>query len=400
MFTDFVINGQGVGAVGEALVGTRFDTGLLRPFVDPAGDPRKTWVTINTGHKKWDADKNKYINQFETISVREALNNGLPVQGGHMALNASLALRKDEWIHFDQIVVKVARERLNAWTDLVSANPVGGFDAFSASILEYETMTDDGSALVDMDGLAEGRNDESQYNLEAVPLPITHVDFRFSQRRLETSRRLGMPLDTTRVEQSTRRVMETIERTTIGTVTGLTYGTASLYNNTPTVWGYLTHPDRNTKTDCTTPTGSNPASTVADVLAMRDLAYADNMYGPFMLYHSTDWDQYMDNDYYILDTSGAAAPSRTLRERLRMIEGIQDVKRLDLLPSSANPFTLILVQMTSNVADAINGMPVRTVHWETKGGLEHNYKVMGIQVPRVKADAAGQSGIVVGTVGG
>jgi D-alanyl-D-alanine carboxypeptidase len=31
---------------------------------------------------------------------------------------------------------------------------------------------------------------------------------------------------------------------------------------------------------------------------MRDQLYDDRFYGPFMLYHSTAYDQYLDNDYF------------------------------------------------------------------------------------------------------
>jgi hypothetical protein len=248
---------------------------------------------------------------------------------------------------------------------------------------------------VDMDALTPGRTDSPKFQLEGLPLPITHSDFWFSQRRLAVSRNTGTPLDTTMAEAAGRRVAEQIEKTLIGTVTGTTYGTAANYGNAPTVYGYLTHPNRITKTNVTTPTGSNPSATVTDVIAMRELAYAAKYYGPFMLYHSPDWDAYLDNDYFALATTGMAAPSQTLRQRLRAIEGITDIRRLDFL--SGNTFTLILVQMTSDVARAVNGMELTTVQWETMGGMRVNFKVMCIKVPQLRADFNGNTGIVVGT---
>jgi hypothetical protein len=56
--------------------------------------------------------------------------------------------------------------------------------------------------------------------------------------------------------------------------------------------------------------------------------------------------------------------------------------------------TVLLVQMTSDVVDLVDGMPIQTVQWDTEGGFIHNYKVMTIQVPRVKSDYNNRSGIV------
>jgi hypothetical protein len=86
-----------------------------------------------------------------------------------------------------------------------------------------------------------------------------------------------------------------------------------------------------------------------------------------------------------------------LRERLQKIDGIQDVRRLDFLPSSTNPWTLIMVQMTADVAQAINGMDITTVQWESVGGMRLNFKVMCIQVPRLRSDYYGRCGVLHAT---
>ncbi len=142
----------------------------------------------------------------------------------------------------------------------------------------------------------------------------------------------------------------------------------------------------------TVPTGSNPEVTVDNVLAMRSTLYnTAKHYGPFMLYHSTDWDQFLDNDYARL---GGANANMTLRDRLRKIEGIQDVRRLDFLTST---FTMLLVEMTSGVAQAVTGMDITTVQWESKGGMQKNFKVMAIKVPRLQSDFNGLTGLMHGT---
>ena len=381
MFVDYVMNGQGHGQVGEAIAGCRFDPGLLRPYWDSRG---QRCVTINTG--RFDA-AGRPVREKRTVG--EMVNMGImsPV------FNAT-SLRKEEWIELDKVVLKAARQRLRAWADLASANSYGGFNGMSKTILEHETVSDPGEAVVDMDGLTEGRNDSPKFQLEGLPLPITHSDFFFSSRRLAASRSGGTPIDTVQAESAGRRVAEMIEKTLIGTETGITYGGGSAtptYGRASTVFGYTNFTARNTKIDLNTPTGSNPEAIMQDVIEMREQLYSDNFYGPFVLYHSTGYDAFLDNDYF---RTGGTSVLQTLRQRIASIDGITAIRRLDYLTSG---YVMILVQMTPDVARAINGMDITTVQWESVGGMRLNFKVMAIQVPQLRADFAGNCGILHGT---
>lgn len=381
MFVDYVMNGQGHGVVGEYIAGCRFDTGLLRPYIDSRG---QKCVTVNTGRLDGNG---KPI--YEKRTVGEMIANGI----NSPVFNAT-SLRKEEWIQMDNVVLKAARQRLRAWADLANANTYGGFNGMAKTILEHETMSDPGFAKVDMDGLSEASsNDSPKFQLEGIPLPITHSDFHFSARRLAASRNSGTPLDMTMAEAAARRVAESLEKTTIGTETGITFGGSNTlsYGRASTVFGYTNFPDRITKTDLTTPTGSNPEAVVQDILEMRDALYAQNFFGPFMLYHSTGYDIYLDNDYF---RTGGTSVVRTLRERIQSIDGISGVRRLDYLTSG---YVLIMVQMTPDVARAINGMDLTVVQWESKGGMQLNFKVMCIQVPQLRADFNGNCGILHAT---
>lgn len=380
---DLILNGDAYGAAAERLMSSRFDAGLSRPFIDDDG---RHCVLMNVGQKVDNKGNIKPV--YKKRLVSEMVANGLVVNG-------PTSLRKLEWIKLDEVVLKAARERLRAWSDLAAANTFGGFNGMASSILEHETMSDAGTAHVDMDGLTEGRNDAPKFQLEGLPLPITHSDFWISARKLFESRVKGMPINMTMGEMAARRVAESVEDTLIGTQTGLALGgTPIAYGRAPKVYGYTNFPSRITYTSITTPTGSNPEATLANVLAMIDLATAKNFYGPFMLYHSNDWDRFMDNDYIL---TGGNVATQTLRARLKAIPVIQDVRRLDRLRSGTNPYTLILVQMTSDVARAVEGMGITTVQWESMGGMRLNFKVMCIQVPQLRADFNGNCGIVHGT---
>ena len=56
-----------------------------------------------------------------------------------------------------------------------------------------------------------------------------------------------------------------------------------------------------------------------------------------------------------------------------------------------------IVQMTSDVARAVVGMDITTVQWESKGGMQLNFKVMCINVPQIRADFYGNCGILHAT---
>lgn len=375
LFVDMVLNGRGHGEVAEALEGAQFDPGVFRPFIQGG----KKCITVRNAK-----------GERETVTVRDYKD---ATGFDHPVLNAN-SLRKEEWVRLDQQILKVARARLRAWTDL-AANNLYRVDGMTASILEHETVTDPGQAQVDMDALTESKADTPLFALQGIPLPITHGGFFYSARTLSISRARSSQIDTTMAESVARRIAETVEQTVIGTITGMRYGTSAFgYTSTSQVYGYTTFPSRLTKSNMTVPTGSNPEVTVGEFLTILEVLRNQNFYGPFMVYHSTDWDKYLDNDYARLGGNNA---SMTLRQRLKMIEGIQDVKRLDYLKSATNPFTFIFVQMTSDVAQAIEGMPLTTIQWESRGGLQINFKTMGIMVPRLRADAAGQCGILHAT---
>lgn len=422
----FVANMSSVNNVVESVRGddgVSWDHGLRRPYICPkTGRPT---VMIRTGRTT--LNKGVQVAIREPVQVSDLVNNF----GIHLPIYNATMLRKEQWIELDARVIKAARFRLRAYQDLAAANSFGGFDAMAKSVLEYENMTDPGEAIVDMDGMTEGRSDAPKFGGQGLPLPITHCDFWMSSRKLAESRNSSTPLNTVMGEAAGRRVAETIEKTTIGVTTGIVYGgsnTALTYTNTSAVYGYTNFPQRLTKTNMRRPDVGTwtPSQTLADVLACLDQLKANKFYGPFMIYHSNDWDQYLDTDYIL---TGGNVATQTLRQRLYSIgredngsgganTTVQGVRRLDFLFGSqleTNPanaqyrgpgaevdatlkaFRMVFVQMTSDVARAINGMDVTTLQWESVGGMRLNFKVMAIQAPQLFADAYGNCGILDAT---
>jgi len=384
---DYVLNGQGHGPVGELMGQMRFDPGLLRPFLNDRGVP---CVTLETGRMAYNQATKPHEPVLKTYKISD-----LQARGVQSPVFNATGLQIRTWIKIDRAVERATRQRLRAWTDLAAASRRGGFNAMSKMTLEYQAMTDPGEAVVDMDAMTDARSDRPLFNLKSVPLPITHSDFWFSAREIAVSRNSSTPLDTVMAEAAGRRVAEMIEKTLIGVETGVTYGTQTTgvgtHTGTSTVYGYTNFPYRVTKTDLHSPSTSSPENLVEDVIEMRETMYSNGFYGPFMLYTSTGYDRYFDDDYF---RTGGTSVTRTARERLESIEGIAGISRLDYLTSG---YQMIMVQMTPEVAQAIDGMGVTTVQWESQGGLRQNFKCMAIQVPLLRAPYNGVSGIIHGT---
>ena len=347
---DFILNGQAHGNLAAMLMQNNFDVNMMRPWV---GADERSYVTANR--------------QGKLIAV--------PLT------NAVATLRKDEWIQLDTAVVKAAKPRLRAVADLrgrglqyVIPNGMG------KTVLQTESQSDISDATVSMDGLRESQKDRPEYDLVNLPLPIIHKDFQYTARQVMASRNGGSPLDTTGAELAARRVAEMAEKLLLGVSTTAAFGGG-------TVYGYTTLLGRMSEV-LTAPTASSwsPAVTVQEVLEMRSKSTAARHYGPWMLYTSPDWDQYLDDDYSSLKGD------LTLRERLAKISGVEGIQTLDYLED----YDMVLVQMTSDVVREIVGMDITTLQWETQGGMLLNFKVMAILVPQLRTDFNGNGGIVHG----
>jgi hypothetical protein len=423
------VGGMAAGAVanpglyGGASGQIMWDDGYRRPYLDKHG---RLAVTVNTGRFTRVNGVKTPIREHRL--VRDLVNNG---QMAPPPVTNATALRKEEWNELDRTVVRAARKRLRFYADINKfSGSFGGFNAMGKLMLEYESMADPGEAVVDMNGLTPGRNDDTSFKLEGLPLALTHADFWLDSRRLAASRNTGTPIDGTLGEGSARRIGEMVEKTSIGNVTGVTFAgnitQTGGYNRTATVYGALNFGDRNTYTG-TAPTNANwtPQTTLNDVLAGIDVLRLKGFFGPYMIYHSNDWDQYLDRDYFATNGTGTISgiATRTLRQRLTDIamgDGTTDeektilgCRRLDFLfaaqlaASTGNigmhyldttyPFTFFIIQMTPEVVRAINGLDVTTVQWEERGGMMLKFKVMAIQVPQFRSDYYANCGILHAT---
>lgn len=392
LMPDYILNGEAHGEMASGFQNVGWDAGYFRPFFDQVGvgaTPRsRQFVIIKTGRAKKNADgsivynkQGKTVPETEQVRIKDLQDNGVQVP----VWNATV-LRKDEWISIDQQVKEVYRQRLRAWADIAAASTYT-LDGMMKTVLEDQQVSDAGEAVVDMWGDTEARADRSLFTLQGVPLPFTHSSFHFTDRMINISRGGGESLDTRQARYAARKVSELIEKTAIGVVAGLQYGTSTNYRQTAKVYGLMNFPYRSTKSDLTAPTGSNGTTILTEWLAVRELLFADNCYGPFMCYTSAGWDQYLDNLFSTTEPSAG-----TLRSRLLQVGDFSGIRRLDYLGTGYN-YTMLMVQMTGDVLRAVIGMPIQTIQWDSMGGSRKNFRVVTIMAPQLFADYDGRSGI-------
>ena len=332
-----------------------FDPQRLRPFIHSDG---KAYVTVYKG-----GDRSK-PESYESRPVTNA------------------TLRRDEWKHLDEALLQISETRLNGIQDLIDKGLTYQLgNAMGTTVLEYHDISDALEADMTMDGVTRGNNDRPDFQTNYLPIPIIHADYEINARALAASRSLGNPLDTTMVERSTRKVSEYLENL-LFTSTSFAFGGGTIYS-------YLNHPDRNQVTLTTGWDDSAKTSRqiVDEVRTLKQDSINDKHYGPWMLYIPTPYETVMDADY---EDTGTTSTNQTVRERILKVDGIQGVKVVDTLPAD----NVVMVQMTSDVVRLVQGMPIQNVQWDVEGQFLNKYKVMTIQVPQVRSDQAGNSGVI------
>ena len=357
---DFLANGMAQGELAQEMaVAGRIDVGMMKPFIDSKG---RACATIYNGSDP--KDPASYTTTF---------------------LNTNATLRRDEWKQLDSVVVKIAESRLGGIQDLVNAGLT--FDlgnGMGSTVLESHSVSDAFEADMTMDGVSRSKGDRVVFKHHYLPLPIIHVDYEINSRVLEASRKMGNPLDTTSVERAARKVMQKLENM-LFTSTTYSFGEDDS-NARNTIYSYTNHPDRNILTSLTAWSASakTGAQIVADVLQMKQTSINNFKYGPWMLYIPTAYETVIDGDY---DTT---TPGTTIRERIMKIAGITGIKVVDTLTAN----NLLLVELQADTVRLVRGLGVQNIEWQTEGKFVNKYKVLTIQVPQIRSDYNGKTGIV------
>jgi hypothetical protein len=331
------------------------DPYVLRPFKDLG----RSWVAVNNAPP------------------------GAPPKEEVFMTNTPALLTRYDWELVDREVNWNTKDELVFANMVFARNPVNIPNGYSKLSIQHTNGDYDADAIVSMDPGRRSERSKPVADKVSLPLPVVHSDNNWGSRELAVSRTGQMPLDLVGFRAAGRKIGEVIEGMFLGT-------TASYADMGGTIYGLTNFPQRTTYTTMTAPTagGYAPVNTIDQLLAMIQAALVNKFSGPFVLLHSRDWMLHLGKDY------SAQYPGVTLRDRIRGIGPvISDMVMVPQLPA----FTMILVQMTSDVIEGLNGMDVITVQWTTEGGMNIHFKTMCIKVPRLRYNYAGFAGLVHGT---
>lgn len=371
MAVDLMMNGQGQGEFANFVLNnnSRLDPGTMRPYLH-FNEKTGQWGVYVTNYKGGDPKDPK---NYTTTQIQTNANT----------------LRRDEWKFLDDAVLKIAETRLNGVQDLIaSGNTYQLGNAMGTTVLEWHDTGDAMEAEMTMDGVSRGTNDRQTFQHNYLPIPIIHVDYEINSRVLATSRNMGNPLDTLSAERAARKVADKLE--------------AMLFTNTTYAWGetdsrsrnsiysYINFPDRETlSVTAWNASAKTGVGIVNDILAGKQKLINAKHYGPYTVYIPTAWETALDEDY-VGSTPDTSATNKTIRERILAIDKITSIKVVDTLPAN----NAVMVQMTSDVVRLVQGMGIQNVQWQTEGNFVNKYKVMTIQVPQIRSDRNGKTGIL------
>ena len=290
------------------------------------------------------------------------------------ALRTNTLLMKDDWVMLDEWVVQVSSTILNGVSDLQNAGLAFDNGGLGTMISQYHQRSALRAATITMDPRIEAERDRINYPLVTVPVPIIMCPFEFNIRELAAARQHGHALDRDHVDDATRSVSEGCESL-------LFLGNTTMVIQGNIIYGYTTHPQRNTGSGASWATATNIYPNVLTMVSgIENDGYQE---GPYRLYlHPTQFNQAL------------ALNANTSLPILRTIESLPgfgpgSVKKAGTLTAGQ----AVLVNMSRNVVDLSVGQQTIPVEWEEHGGMVAKFIVMACLVPRIKATADGKSGV-------
>lgn len=316
---------------------------------------------------------------YKLIGAEEILAKGVsslaqlrPVLTQHtdpMAANATL--RKDEWEQIDTRVNDVLSERQTIVDDLRGRGLV--MPTSLGTILRVtERLSDMDEAEVTFDGDTAPQKDRPNFSRDVIPVPVISKDFTINWRQLEASRKRGDALDTTAAAAAARKVNQKLQRLiTLGYGGGPGTNPASAQGTE--IPGLTTAPNR-IQVSLSSAWTDSGSDVIGDTLRMLEAAYAQNLFGPFMMYVPKNYWAHLQDDY------NPEKLSTTFIQRIEAFEDIQGVRPLDTLPDNE----VILLQMTEDVIDLTEAQGVTTVQWE-KNPFVQNFRVITVAGPHIKS---------------
>ena len=314
------------------------------------------------------------VNSFKQLMLNEA--GTLDIR---MLRNAS-TLKKDEWKLLDRAIADVMRHDLIGISDLISRGLVFNVGSLGVLTVEWERHGDMTGAQIDLAGDTQTQEDTVEFDIDGVPIPIIHKDYRINLRRLLASRRLGSNIDTLQAAIAARKVKESME--------DMLFNGVNIKSDNYRLYGYRTYPNRaTTNFSVAWNATSGTPDPIGDSQKFVETMYLKGLYGPFVMYINPAYWSVLQEDY-------SEYKEGSILSRILNIAGIQDVKPSQYVPADQ----IIMVQMTPDFVDLIVAQDIMNLQWDQQAGMVEHYKVMAAMAPRfkVRESTVGAGGLVSG----
>ena len=305
--------------------------------------------------------------------------NGRRPEFNDSGLAVNSFLLKREWEQLDASIIRMVKLRMNAINHLRARGLVWN-TSLAAYTAQWRVASEKVRPSVSMDGQTQADSDRVDKKSYAVPIPIIHQDYMIPRRQLLVSRASGAEIDTLEAEESSASVAEEAERMLFDGNSGVVVGGNTIY-------GYTTHPSRDTDTAANY--GGGDFGTVGNgyktMSGMISALATKRYHGPFGFYVASA--QYEQLNAYYTDGSGDTD--------LQRIEAHPKVEFCE--PSDFLTTETIGVQFTRNVVDLAVAEEVQNVEWESGDGFSLFFKIYMALAPRLKQDYEGNLGVVHAT---
>ncbi len=296
-------------------------------------------------------------------------------------LHIHSTLRKDEWESLDRVVVETSKEVLVGVQHLRQGAGLLRTENIGVSIAQYNKMSAMPPPTMAMNPLTDGERGRVDFSLAGVPIPFVFSDFQLDIRTLTASRTLGSSLDLQQGAESSYQVALAWETLLFNGTPAIAI--ADRVGTLSTIYGYKTHPDRNTglATGDWGDATSGYVYAINTINAMKMALRNDHFPGPYWLYvNSHNW-----SDIQSVNT-------QTDRRVIDVIRADPEIARIEL-SMRLDSGELIMVDPKPRVVQWVEGAMIRPVEWDEKGSLGTNYRIIGAAAPLVKSDYDGRCGV-------
>ena len=283
----------------------------------------------------------------------------------------------DAWRRIDDRSSRVQRDVLTVFNRLAMANqtPISIADLVSY----FPKISDSGEVHVSLDGRSEARQDQALVKYEGTPVPVIDSFARFGWRQMEIIRKGGGVLDMETIANHQRRVAEKLEDMALN-------GLSTIVVGGQTIYGLRNFPNRSVGTHGLTLTTATGAQWLTAFTQLINLLIADNAFGKITVFlNYGDWTAASLNEY-------AAGYPKTILQRLREIEQIQDIVPASKIPTG----NIIGVNnlATGEWGSILSAMPMVT-RPKARQNPEDDYVfgVMAAAAPQFRSDYSDRSHI-------